>query len=73
MPSRSAAAVALTLVLVACQRPQPPADDQPPEPQARHTQLRDAMRQQIQETKRLQEEARKAHAERDRLLEDAQR
>ena len=72
-PSRilfPAAAVLLAVGLAPCKGPQPPADDQPPEPQAQRTQLRDAMRQQIQQTQQMQEQARKAQAERERMLEE---
>ena len=65
-------ACALTATLLACRRPQPPADDQPPPPQTEHTQLRDAMRKQLDEVKQLQEDARKAEAQRQQMLEDSQ-
>lgn len=38
----------------ACSKPQPPPTDQPPEPQAQHTQLRDAIQQPLDKAKSVE-------------------
>lgn len=39
----------------ACSKPEPPPTDQPPEPQAQHTELRDAIRQPIDKAKAVEQ------------------
>ncbi|MEJ7747631.1 MAG: hypothetical protein WKF61_12995 [Luteimonas sp.] len=48
--------IALTTLLcaTACSKPQPPPADQPPEPQAQHTELRDAIQQPIDQAKSVE-------------------
>ncbi|MCY7355013.1 MAG: hypothetical protein LH470_08070 [Lysobacter sp.] len=38
----------------ACSKPAPPPTDQPPEPQAQHTELRDAIQQPIDKAKAVE-------------------
>jgi len=45
--------VAATM-LAACSKPEPPPRDQPPEPQAQHTELRDAIQQPIDQAKAVE-------------------
>lgn len=42
------------IVLAACSKPEPPPSDQPPEPQAQHTELRDAIQQPIDQAKAVE-------------------
>jgi len=46
--------LAATTLLAACSKPAPPPTDQPPEPQAQHTELRDAIQQPIDKAKALE-------------------
>lgn len=54
MANRRTAALACALLLVAlagCSKPKPPEKERPPEPQAAHTQLRDAIRAPIEKAR----------------------
>nr|WP_199753467.1 hypothetical protein [Luteimonas cucumeris] len=49
---------ALSLAIVAlagCRQPEPPPTERPPEPQAQHTQLRDAIQQPIDKAKAVEQ------------------
>ncbi len=57
MSMRSIVLAALSATLLgasACSKPEPPATDQPPEPQAQHTELRDAIQQPIEQAKSVE-------------------
>ena len=41
-------------LLAACSKPAPPPTDQPPEPQAQHTELRDAIQEPIDKAKAVE-------------------
>ena len=54
---RSIVSVALFGTLLtagACSKPEPPPADQPPEPQAQHTELRDAIQQPVDQAKAVE-------------------
>jgi hypothetical protein len=48
------------LTLAACSKPQPPDKEQPPEPQAQHTELRDAIQAPIQKAEKVEDDVLKA-------------
>lgn len=58
-PFLSLALLAST-ALCACGKPQPPEKEQPPEPQARHTELRDAVRKPIDQAKQVEQQVQDA-------------
>ncbi len=61
--SRSALAGALccaALALCACNKPTPPDPERPPEPQARHTELRDAIQAPLDKAKAVEGEVQQA-------------
>ncbi|HEY0503572.1 MAG TPA: hypothetical protein VGD42_08760 [Lysobacter sp.] len=52
--------LALLAILPACSKPQPPDKDQPPEPQAQHTELRDAIQAPIEKAEKVEDDVIKA-------------
>ncbi len=61
MPMHAAlCAFATATLLAACNKPAPPPTDQPPEPQAQHTELRDAIQQPIDKAKAVEKSVRDA-------------
>ncbi len=46
--------LAAATLLAACSKPAPPPTDQPPEPQAQHTELRDAIQEPIDKAKAVE-------------------
>lgn len=55
--------VAATL-MPGCSRPEPPPTDQPPEPQAQHTELRDAIREPIDKARAVEKSVQDAAEQR---------
>lgn len=53
--------LALSLAALAgCSKPKPPPTEQPPEPQAQHTELRDAIKEPIDKAKAVEDTIQKA-------------
>ncbi len=50
----------LPLLLAACGKPQPPDKEQPPEPQAAHTELRDAIQAPVDRAKQVEQDVQEA-------------
>ena len=66
----TALACALLIALGACDKPQPPDKEQPPEPQAKRSKLRDAVEQPIERARQADADVQKA-AEAQRAAIDA--
>lgn len=70
-PRRLAAAGLVFAALCACGKPEPPEKEQPPEPQAGHSALTEAIQRPIDKAKQADADVQKAAAAQRKAIEDA--